>query len=176
VRRGLKGWAFVPVLAVAVLLAGCQSGARDPGADRSNIFGAAAGAFGGGYEKHLNQKREAHAEAVAREKRSEKDNLILKEGLSESEAEKRVLSDQVKALTADVQALERKAQSVKADSDSAKKRMAVLEARRAELDTEADRILSGGGGLSEEEQSEQLANLEAERRMLLDEYDTLQRE
>jgi chromosome segregation ATPase len=165
--------AVARLLAVAAV-AGCAAAeARDPRLDRSNIFQAGLSVSRGDYDLYLDQRRAQAEEAVARQRAAEADNLAITQALSQGEARRRVLQREVASLDATVADLDRKAAAAQADSTAAQARKAELDTRRAALNAEADSILAGDASGSDAELERRLTELQAENRILAEEYELL---
>lgn len=160
-------------LSLSVVIVGCSDAPRDPRLDESNIFAAAEGIYGGGYDAFLAKKKEQYEAAALRESQAQQDNLVLSEGLSRQEAKRRALNNQVSQLRSSVSGLERSASRVRAQSQEARAKQKVLDQRRAALDAEADRILANDGSGNAEQLERDLAKAQAENRLLLEEYEGL---
>lgn len=162
----------IAVGVMALSIAGCATteGPRDPRMDANNIYAAASGSKA--YQQFLEGMRLRSEAAVRRERSARERNLMLSSDLSELDARKQALSEELTGLQGEVAELNAASTQVKTTTETERQKLADLNARKANLEARAN-ALKAAPPADTSKLEEELTALQAEQRVLLQEYESL---
>lgn len=166
---------FIPMLFVAMLLAGC-AGQHDP--RTGGFFGGVAGLGSGGYKDRVAEREARLAELRATQNQLDAEKGQLETQKSAAQAQLDKDQARVKAMQTEIAALDKKTKSLAAKDGADKQRVADLQKRVTDLKGKMNKQASSlddleGSGLGDADMDLRRKQLEAQRDALRKEYDLL---